>query len=146
VIGNRLRALAIPYAGPVPGGLRGLDLDGEYFSERTDVGLDRDSVIPVLWHHDLDPTKFIRGEIGKACNWRQTPDGWLADIDLDDDRAGVHAIRMLSTFTPLYVSTSAYPAFVERDGPHLRRWRVKELSLTTSPQNVLAVAVDRSDP
>ena len=38
---DAFRLLAFPFTGPIPRpGTRGVDLDGEYFSERTDIKAD----------------------------------------------------------------------------------------------------------
>ena len=62
------RVLVVPFSGPLPGGKAGLDLDGEYFDEDTDlVGgfpiLAKTRERLVDWHHDQDPTGVMKGAI-----------------------------------------------------------------------------------
>src|SRR5688572_24653345 len=72
---DHFRLLAIPFGGP----LGGRDLDGEYFTAKTDIKPDWFSERPVLWHHGQD--EFMSDTvIGKATDLTLEEDGWWVDV------------------------------------------------------------------
>src|SRR5688500_3866755 len=83
------RFLAIPWGGPIPSqkSSLGVDLDGEWFSERTDIYgkfpiLKRERERPVDFHHGLDPTGMMGSTIiGKSIlDPDPDEDGWWVDV------------------------------------------------------------------
>jgi hypothetical protein len=129
----RLNVLAVPFGGPNGG----KDLDGEFFSPRTDTGLEDVGRIGLYWHHTKDT---VTRRIGYAEGWRKASDGWWCDVVVDDARlAG--PLRNMAEAGQLFASSGAVSHLVVREpGGHLSRWPVGELSLTGRPSNSLAVA------
>lgn len=142
------RILMIPFGGPLPGGKAGLDLDGEYFDEETDLygpfpllRSSRDRVVD--WHHDLDPKGVMKGAIlGRVVmDERPESDGLWADFWANAGEKRRSLIAALERRgVPLYGSSQAIPTAVRKaaDG-HLDVWPVYRHTITTSPQNTLAV-------
>lgn len=143
------RILVVPFTGPLPGGKAGLDLDGEYFDEASDlVGpfaiLRRTRERLVDWHHDQDPTGKMKGAIvGRiVLDERPEDDGLWAEFWAN---AGEKRRKLLADLeakgVPLYGSSqSAGKAFVQvaEDG-HIDTWPLVRHTITTSPQNTHAV-------
>ena len=144
MIDRSFRMLAVPFGGPIPKRLapRGVDLDGEWFSERTELRVGPHTSVPVLFHHDRDPTGRVTGRLGWASNWVRGPRGWLADVELDDTPK-VRLVRRLSDRVELFGSTSAEAGSPVRREPtgEIVYWPVHELSLSPSPQNVMAISL-----
>lgn len=142
------RILMVPFGGPLPGGKAGLDLDGEYFDDESDLygpfpllRASRDRVVD--WHHDVDPTGAMKGAILGRVVMDEKPesDGLWADFWAnagEKRRALVAALERRGV--PLYGSSQAIPTAVRkgRDG-HLDVWPIYRHTITTSPQNTLAV-------
>lgn len=135
---NHLRLLAIPFGGPV----RGRDLDGDYFTPRTDIKADWFDSRPVLWHHGMDPTGVMGTTVlGKAVlDDEPEEDGWWVDVWLKAGERRAQLVKALAAKAPLYGSSQALPSLVKRkaDGEVLV-WPYVEQTLTTSPQNALSV-------
>jgi hypothetical protein len=132
---DHFRLLAIPFGGPV----KGKDLDGEFFSKRTDIKPDWFSSRPVLWHHGVDPL-FKDTVIGKADNLVEEDDGWWVDVWLDRGAKRADLIKRLAARTPLYGSsgTIGYLKKASLTGEILT-WPYVEQTLTSSPQNNYSV-------
>lgn len=143
------RILVVPFTGPLPGGKAGLDLDGEYFDEATDLAgpfaiLKRTRDRLVDWHHDQDPTGVMKGAIVGRITLDEQPedDGLWADFwaNAGEKRRALLA-HLESKGVPLYGSSqSAGKAFVQvaQDG-HIDTWPLVRHTITTSPQNTHAV-------
>lgn len=143
------RILVVPFSGPLPGGKAGLDLDGEYFDEDSDLvgdfpALRRTRERLVDWHHDQDPTGKMKGAIVGRIVMDQEPedDGVWADFwaNAGEKRRTLLA-RLEHQGVPLYGSSqSAGKAFVKvgADG-HILTWPLVRHTITTSPQNTHAV-------
>ena len=142
------RVLMVPFGGPLPGGKAGLDLDGEYFHEGTDLfgpfpllRSSRDRLVD--WHHDNDPTKVMKGAILGRVVMDAAPeaDGMWADFWVN---AGEKRKALIATLerrgVQLYGSSQAIPTAVRKasDGA-IDVWPVIRHTITTSPQNTLAV-------
>lgn len=143
------RILVVPFTGPLPGGKAGLDLDGEYFDEDTDlVGkfpiLARTRERVVDWHHDSDPTGRMKGAIiGRiVLDTEAQADGRWADFWAN---AGEKRRTLLADLegrgVPLFGSSqSAGKATVEvEDDGRIAVWPLVRHTITTSPQNTHAV-------
>lgn len=142
------RILMVPFGGPLPGGKAGLDLDGEYFDEESDLygpfpllRSSRDRVVD--WHHDIDPTGAMKGAILGRVVMDEKPesDGLWADFWANAGEKRRNLVAALERRgVPLYGSSQAIPTAVRkaRDG-HLDVWPVYRHTITTSPQNTLAV-------
>ncbi len=142
------RVLVVPYGGPLPGGKKGKDLDGDYFDEESDLyghyaGLRQTRERLVDWHHDNDPTGGMTGAIlGKAIlDENPEADGLWADFWAN---AGEKRRQLIATLeqrhVPLYGSSQAiWGAVRKADDGHIDVWPLYRHTITTSPQNTLAV-------
>jgi len=142
------RLLMVPFGGPLPGGKAGLDLDGEYFDGDTDLfgpfptlRTTRDRLVD--WHHDNDPTQVMKGAILGRVTMDQVPEseGLWADFWVN---AGEKRKALIATLerrgVALYGSSQAIPAAVRKAGDgHIEVWPVIRHTITTSPQNTLAI-------
>jgi hypothetical protein len=142
------RILVVPFGGPLPGGKAGLDIDGEYFDDTTDLfgpfqELRRMSDRLVDWHHDGDPTGVMKGAILGRIVLDKTPeaDGYWADFWAN---AGERRLALVAQLErkglPLFGSSEAVATSVRKasDG-HIEVWPLIRHTITTSPQNVYAV-------
>lgn len=142
------RVLVIPFTGPLPGGKAGLDLDGEFFDEDTDLYgsfdiLRRTRDRMVDWHHDQDPTGRMKGAILGRITLDEVPevDGVWADFwaNAGEKRRDLLA-RLESAGIPLYGSSEPVHGAVRRSkGGHIDTWPIIRHTITTSPQNTHAV-------
>lgn len=154
------RILVVPFGGPLPGGKAGLDLDGEYFDEATDLygpfpALRASRERFVDWHHDDDgvPDGMARmkGAILGKIVLDEGPstlaaedgeyDGVLADFWANAGEQRRKLIRDLQRRgQPLYGSSQAVAKAVRKDEDgHIALWPLYRHTITTSPQNTYAV-------
>lgn len=152
------RKLVIPFTGPLPGGKAGLDLDGEYFDEDTDLfgpfpELRRTRERLVDWHHDEmyrrlgeegDPTGWMKGAILGREVWDERPEsaGLWADwwIARGEERKNLIA-EIERRGGDIYGSAQAVRGFHKADPVtgHIEMFPVVRDTVTTSPQNTHAV-------
>ena len=133
---NHFRLLAIPFGGPVDG----KDLDGEYFSKRTDIKPDWFSERPVLWHHGQD--EYMKDTvIGKATDLEQDEDGWWVDVWLKRGQKYAELVSQLSQKAPLYGSSGTI-SYLRRSAPdgEILSWPYVEQTLTLTPTNALSIS------
>jgi hypothetical protein len=133
---DHFRLLAIPFGGP----LGGKDLDGEFFSAKTDIKPDWFTERPVLWHHGQD--RYMSDTVvGKATDLTLEDDGWWVDVWIKHGEQRAELIKRLASKAPLYGSsgTIGYLRKAAKGGEILV-WPYVEQTLTTSPQNTLSVA------
>ena len=140
------RLLAIPFGGPILNGKApmGVDLDGEYFSQRTDLygnvrGL-RDTRERLLdWHHGSDDL-MRREVIGKTIlDPDPDEDGWWVDAWLNTGKKHLAMVRRLvERGAQLFGSSEAAYKKTAPDGEILV-WPMVLETLTTSPTNTLSV-------
>lgn len=135
---DHFRLLAIPFGGPAE--LGGRDLDGEFFSKRTDIKPDWFGERPVLWHHGQD-RHMSDTVIGKATDLTLEDDGWWVDVWLKHGEQRAELVKRLAAKGPIYGSsgTIGYLRKATKAGEILV-WPYVEQTLTTSPQNALSVA------
>lgn len=142
------RLLMVPFGGPLPGGKAGLDLDGEYFDADSDLfgpyptlRSSRDRLVD--WHHDNDPTQVMKGAILGRVTMDAAPeaDGLWADFWVNAGEKRKALIASLERRgVALYGSSQAIPAAVRKAGDgHIEVWPVIRHTITTSPQNTLAI-------
>ena len=134
---NHFRLLAIPFGGPIGG----KDLDGEWFSKRTDIKADWFRERPVLWHHGQDK---LMGDtvIGKALlDDEPEDDGWWVDVWLNHGERRVSLIRRLAEKAPIFGSSGTIGYLKKADAKtgEVLVWPYVEQTLSTSPQNTLSV-------
>lgn len=131
----RLDVLAVPFGSP-----RDKDRDGEYFSSRTDLGLEAGwQRWPLYWHHTRDSSVGDR-RIGWANGLTKKADGWWTSVEVDDPRL-LARLEQMAGDGKLFASSGSVAHLVRR-GPdgEIRTWPLAELSLTPSPTNGKAVA------
>ena len=133
---NHLRLLAIPFGGPVGG----RDLDGEFFTRRTDIKRDWFTERPVLWHHGQDS---LMGDtvIGKAIlDDEPDEDGWWVDVWLNHGERRTKLVKRLSEKAPLFGSSGTI-GYLKKAAPsgEILVWPYVEQTLTTSPQNTFSI-------
>jgi hypothetical protein len=132
---SHFRVLAIPFGGP----LDGKDLDGEFFSPRTDIKPDWFSERPVLWHHGQDDY-LGDAVIGKATDLTEDEDGWWVDVWLKRGQRYADLIAQLSQKAPLYGSSGTI-SYLKRAAPdgEILAWPYVEQTLTLTPSNAMSV-------
>lgn len=132
------RVLAIPFGGPFKGGK---DLDGEYFSPRTDIKPGWFPTRPVLWHHSKDVT--IGDEsLGTEDDLKFEKDGWWANLWLDRSNRYWEMVSSLMAAGKVYGSSGALAHLIKKapDGEILV-WPHIEQTLTPTPANFFARVV-----
>ncbi len=155
------RIMVVPFGGPLPGGKAGLDLDGEYFDEETDIygpypALRRTRDRLVDWHHDNDKgvpasVPSMKGAILGRITLDEGPstlkaddgdyDGIAADFWANAGERRLALVRALQMRgAHIFGSTQAVVAGVRKaDDGHIEQWPVYRHTLSTSPQNTFAV-------
>jgi hypothetical protein len=135
-----LEVLAIPFGGP----FGGKDLDGEYFSDNTDLCLDWfPARRPLLYQHGLDAELGVTpvGTVDVATAAKDDA-GWWVRAQLE--RAGrywrhIAALLEEDDGEGLFASSAAMPHLVRKaDDGEILRWPWVELSLTPTPANFFA--------
>ena len=88
------------------------DLQGEYFTPQTDVGLDWYEQRPVLYHHGLDGA-LKAAVIGVIDTLRPDETGLWAEAQLDLHKRYVRAVQRLVDQGVLSWSSGSLPHLVE---------------------------------
>lgn len=139
---DKFRLLAIPFGGPIPSPVsaKGVDLDGEWFSERTDIKPDWLPFREVDWHHGNDDT-FRRTVIAKADNLVMEEDGWWVDVWLKHGEKRLELIRKLAERgAQIFGSSESVAGMVKKaDTGEILVWPYWRQTLSTSPQNTHSV-------
>ena len=109
------------------------DLQGEFFTPDTDLGLDWYPRRPVLYHHGLDGT-LGPALIGQIEVMQPDAVGVWVEAQLDLRRRWARTVLDLVREGALGWSSGSLPHLVEieADG-HIRRWPIVEGSLTPTP-------------
>ena len=138
------RLLAIPFGGPIPkpGAPKGVDLDGEWFSDRTDIKADWFPFRLVDWHHRQD--RLMGGAVLGKATLDDEPDdeGWWVTVWLKHGERRVDLIRKLrEKGAQLYGSSEAVKGLVRKDDAtgEILVWPYIRQALSTSPQNTYSV-------
>lgn len=154
------RILAIPFGGPIPSAKSriGVDLDGEWFSERTDIygtykALRENRERYVDFHHSFappgptygDPSGVMSGVIlGKSILDKEPDeDGWWADIWLKAGEKRVALVKALARRGAQLFGSSQPIGTPKKDretGEYLL-WPHFLQTISTSPQNTNSVIV-----
>lgn len=130
-----IEGIFAPYGGP----LKGKDLQGEYFSQRTDFCDGWFKSRPILFHHGMDDSiKAV--VIGHDIAYKALDNGRWLRAQLDKSMTYWNELAQLIKQGKVFFSSGAVPHLVEKavDG-ELLRWPWVETSLTVSPANPLAV-------
>jgi hypothetical protein len=132
---SKWRVLAIPFGGPLAGGR---DLDGEFFSPRTDVKASWFKERPVLFHHGQDE-ELGDAELGIEGELTKQDDGWWAQVWLNRSHRYWSQVDALLRAGKMYGSSGALGHLVRksRDGEILV-WPHIEQTLTPTPANPYA--------
>ena len=153
------RVLAVPFGGPIPkrGAPLGVDFDGQWFSERTDIfggyaALKASRERLVDWHHSYspsgrggDPTGVFNGvALGKAVlDTEPDDDGHWADFWIRAGQAKLAKLRqIIERGQQLWGSaqpTHPGDTLVDRQSGEILRFPLLLETITTSPQNHYAV-------
>ena len=143
------RVLVVPFGGPIPSpkAPRGVDLDGEWFSDRTDLtgeyaALKASRVRLVDWHHDHDPAGRMKGAILGRVVIDETAedDGYWADFWANAGEKRLALVKRLEERgAALYGSSQAATKAVDADTGEITYWPLIRHTITTSPQNIYAV-------
>ena len=109
------------------------DLEGEYFSPNTDLGLTWYERRPMLYHHGLDGD-LKAAVIGTIDRLHADETGVWAEGQLDLRQRYIRAVQRLVDRGALSWSSGSLPHLVEvaTDG-HIKRWPIVEGSLTPTP-------------
>lgn len=139
---DAFRLLAIPFTGPIPSPRtpKGVDLDGEWFDEVTDIKPTWMKARPVDWHHGKD-RMMQRTVIGKAVDLEMDDEGWWVTVWLQAGEQRLNLIRQLQERGgQLFGSSETIGelARVKADG-HIDVWPFWRQTLSTSPQNTHSV-------
>lgn len=130
------RVLAIPFGGPLKGGR---DLDGEFFSPRTDVKPGWFKERPVLFHHGQD-SDLGDEQLGIQGELKQEADGWWAEMWLDRASRYWTQVAALLAAGKMYGSSGALSHLVRKDHGtgEILVWPHIEQTLTPTPANPYA--------
>jgi hypothetical protein len=143
------RLLAIPFGGPIPSAKSklGVDIDGEWFSPRTDIygtysqlRSTRDRLVD--FHHGLDPTGMMGNTIiGKSIlDPDPDEDGWWVDVWLKAGEKRLSLIkRLVERGAQLFGSSQAAYKKADPDTGEILEWPFYIETLSTSPQNTYSV-------
>lgn len=140
---DAFRLLAIPFGGPIPlpSAPLGADLQGEWFSGKTDIKPDWFTERPVLWHHGQD--RFVGQTLfGKAINLTLDEDtGWWVDVWFKAGERRKDLIRQLhDRGAEIFGSTATIPSLVRKaSSGEIEVWPFIEQTLSTSPVNTYSV-------
>ncbi|MFN8372547.1 MAG: phage major capsid protein [Anaerolineae bacterium] len=109
------------------------DLQGEYFTPNTELGLDWYEKRPVLYHHGLDGD-LEAAVIGVIDTLKTDEVGVWAEAQLDLRRRYVRTVQRLVEKGVLAWSSGSLPHLVEvADDGFIQRWPIIEGSLTPTP-------------
>jgi hypothetical protein len=147
---DAFRLLAFPFGGPIPHPAfpRGVDLDRETFTERTDIKADWLPFRPTDWHHGND-TKMGRTVVGKALDLGRfdgpskepDEDGWWVTVWLAQGEKRLDLIRRLANQGgQIFGSSESIPGLVKKAASgEILVWPYWRQTLSTSPQNTHSV-------
>ena len=109
------------------------DLQGEYFTPDTELGLDWYDRRPMLYHHAMDGT--LKAEtIGVIDTLRPDDTGVWAEAQLDLRKRYVETVRKLIDKGVLGWSSGSLPHLVLKAGDgQIKRWPIVEGSATPAP-------------
>lgn len=135
---GHVEGLAIPFGGP----FAGKDIDGEFFTDKTDFALDwfPEDGRPLLYHHGLDKSAGIVA-VGRQTKSRKDVDGIWVEAQLDKASKYADSVWKLIEQESLFFSSGALPYLVQKKGTgEITTWPWVEQSMTPTPANPYAVA------
>ena len=119
------------------------DLEGDFFSPETDLGVESGSKLPVYYQHGYDPV-FKTKRIGRATAEFQDAGVWLeAQLEMRDEYE--RGLMELAEAGKLGWSSGAAGHLVDREQVgkswHIKSWPIAEASLTPTPAEPRNTAV-----
>jgi len=130
-----LEGLGVPYGGP----FEGKDETGEFFDEKTDLGLDLYPKRPVVFHHGL--TEKEPEVIGQEITHEKRDGGTWIRVVLDKTKELAKRAWELAKQGKLFFSSGAISHLVRKGKEgRILKWPVAEWSVTPKPANRYAVA------
>lgn len=109
------------------------DLQGEYFTPETELGLDWYDRRPALYHHGLDGD-LKAAVIGVIDTLKTDDTGVWAEAQLDMRQRYIQAVQRLIHQGVLGWSSGSLPHLVEiTPDKHIKRWPIVEGSMTPAP-------------
>ena len=138
---DAFRLLAIPFGGPLPSAFfpRGVDIDGETFTERTDIKPGWLTERIVDWHHGGDAL-MGRTPIGKAIDPLMEEDGWWVTIWMNHGERRLELVKRLAERQPIFGSSESIAGMTRKaDTGEILVWPYWRQTLSTSPQNTKSV-------
>jgi hypothetical protein len=131
------RVLAIPFGGPFKGGK---DLDGEFFSPRTDIKPRWFNERPVIFQHGLDRTVKDADLGTQELDDAAEKDGWWGTLWLDRSARYWEQVDALLRAGKMFGSSGAIAHLVRKDRMtgEILVWPHAEQTLTPTPANPLA--------
>ncbi len=127
---NTLEGLAVPFGSPSR-----RDLQGEWFSKRTNLFLDwfPTDGRPTLYHHGMDG-KVEAEAVGRQISHEVGEDGVWVEVQLARRNKWLELIRRLLEADGLGFSSGALPSLVQKAASgEILAWPWVELSLTPTP-------------
>jgi hypothetical protein len=141
------RLLAIPFGGPIKSSKSpiGVDLDGEWFSQRTDIyggvkALTESRERLLDWHHGRDDL-MRRVVIGKSIlDPDPDEDGWWVEAWLKAGSKHLAMVkRLVERGAQLFGSSEATRKTVDHETGEISEWPMVLETLTTQPINTYSV-------
>lgn len=151
------RVLSIPFGGPIPSAKSsiGVDYEGEWFSERTDIygpysELRKTRERIVDWHHSLRPPSRLQGDPTGVMNGRvlgksilddePESDGWWSDFWLKQGEKRLSKIaELVKRGAQLFGSSQPLPGVEREESGEITVWPHWLQTLSTSPVNTFSI-------
>ena len=138
---DAFRLLAIPFGGPLPSALfpRGVDIDGETFTERTDIKPGWLTERAVDWHHGQDRL-MGRTVLGKAVDLVMEEDGWWVTVWMNHGERRLELVKRLAERAEIFASSESVSGLTKKASTgEILVWPYWRQTLSTSPQNTKSV-------
>jgi len=134
---SKWRVLAIPFGGPFKGGK---DLDGEFFSPRTDIKARWFKERPVIFQHGGDPQAGDEDYGTEEMDAAAEKDGWWGTVWLNRSARYWANVDRLLRAGKMFGSSGAIAHLVRKDRKtgEILVWPHAEQTLTPTPANPYA--------
>jgi hypothetical protein len=134
---SKWRVLAIPFGGPFAGGK---DLDGEFFSARTDVKPRWFKERPVIYHHGGDEEAGDEDYGSQELDLEASKDGWWGTLWLNRSARYWAQVDAMLRAGKMFGSSGTIGHLVRKDrkSGEILVWPHVEQTLTPTPANPFA--------